>query len=123
MQRQILSDALVSSLPVGWGQDSQDPSQETDMSLDFSQTLVDLESSFLDSPPACLEDRCRQAEELGPERVSSPDPSNRLSLSLEDYQAGEATLRGGEDIQHDAEGRQEQVGIRGGNYGDFGLVD
>ena len=78
------------------------------MSLDFSQTSVDLESSFLDSDPASPEDGCHQAEELGPERARSPDLSNRLSLSVEDFQAREARPGGGEDIQQDAEGRQEE---------------
>ena len=90
MQRRTPIDVLVRSLPVGWGPDSRGPSQETDMSLDFSQTSVHLESSFLDADPASPEDGCHQAEELGPERAGSPDPSNRLSLSLEDFQAGEA---------------------------------
>ena len=99
---------------MGWGQDSRGPSQETDLALDFSQTLVDLESRFLDSDPASAEDGCHQAEELGPERAGSPDPSTRLSLSLEDFQAGEARPGGGEDIPQDAQGGQEQ-GISGGN--------
>ena len=108
MQRRTPIDALVQSLPVGWGQDSRGLSQETDMSLDFSQTSVALESSFLDSDRASPEDGCHQAAELGPERAGSPDPSNRLSLSLEDFQAGEARTGGGEDIQQDAEGGPEE---------------
>ena len=108
MQRRTPIDALVLSLPVGWGQDTWGPSQETDMSLDFSQTSIDLESSFLDSDPASPEDGCYQAEELGSERAGSPDPSNYLSLSLKDFQGGEARPGGDEDIQQDAEGRQEE---------------
>ena len=104
MQRGTPIDTLVWTVPVGWGQDSQGPSQETDTSLDISQTSLDLESCFLDSDPALLEDGCHQAEELVPERARSHDPSNRLSLSLEDFQAREARLGWGEDIQQDAEG-------------------
>ncbi|PUU75683.1 hypothetical protein B9Z19DRAFT_1130862 [Tuber borchii] len=86
-----LIDALVWNLPVEWGQDSLDPSQETDMSLDFRQMSADLESEFLDSDPASLEDRYRQTEELGPENTRSPDLSSPLSLSLEDFEAREAS--------------------------------
>ncbi|PUU79255.1 hypothetical protein B9Z19DRAFT_1125516 [Tuber borchii] len=50
----------IRSLPVEWGQDSLNPSQETDTSLDFSQISVDLESEFLDSDPAGPEDGCRR---------------------------------------------------------------
>ncbi|PUU79715.1 hypothetical protein B9Z19DRAFT_1124812 [Tuber borchii] len=88
----------VRSLPVGWGQDSLDPLQETDTSLDFSQMSVDLESGFLDSDPAGPEDGCRQTEELGLEEARSPDPSSPLSLSLEYFEAGEVSPGGGVEI-------------------------
>ena len=103
MQRQTLIDTRVWSLPVGWGRDSLNPSQETDGSLDFGQTSVDLESRVLDSDPASPEDRCRQAEETAPESVRSPDPSSRLSLSFEDFQPRETTPVDGGNIQQDAE--------------------
>ncbi|PUU72528.1 hypothetical protein B9Z19DRAFT_1137365 [Tuber borchii] len=77
--------------------------------------LVNLKSGFLDADPAGLEDRCRQTEKLGPENVRSPHSFSSLSLSLEDFEAGKASLGGGGNIQQDAEGGQEVVGIKGGN--------
>ncbi|PUU72124.1 hypothetical protein B9Z19DRAFT_1139427 [Tuber borchii] len=83
------------------------------MSLDFSQMSVDLESEFLDSDPAGLEDGCRQTEELRLENARTPDLFSPLLLSLEDFEAEEASPGEGGNIKQDAEGGQEEVGIGG----------
>jgi len=78
------------------------------MFWDLSQISLDLVFRFLDSDP---EDECRQRKEFGPESSRSPHPSSHLSLSFEDFLAGEAAPVGSGNIPLDAEDGQEDVGV------------
>ena len=65
-------------------EDSQNQSQETEISLDLSQTLIDSELTFLDSDGSNHGSLDKAAGAVDSQM------SNRLSLSLEDSQSGEA---------------------------------
>ena len=82
LSRQMPIDTHVGGL-VGL-KDSQNPSQETERLLDLSLTWIDWELKFLDSDGSNY-----GSLDNGGGAVDS-QMSNRLSLSLEDSQSGEA---------------------------------
>jgi len=69
---------------LGGVEDSQNRSQETETSLDLSQTSIDWELTFLDS------DGSNHGNLDNAGGAVDSQMSNRLSLSLEDSQSGEA---------------------------------
>jgi len=68
--------------PVGQ-QDSQNDSQDTDLSFDFLQTSAARVLGFLDSSPPSTDGSREVTRELSLDRTVSPTPSRRLSLSLD----------------------------------------
>jgi len=82
LPRQMPIDTHVGGL--GGLEDSQNRSQETETSLDLSQTSIDWELTFLHSD----ESNHERLDNAGGDVDSQM--SNRLSLSLEDSQSGEA---------------------------------
>jgi len=68
--------------PVGQ-QDSQNDSQDTDLSFDFLQTAAAGVLGFLDSSPPRADGPREVTRELSLDRTVSPTPSRRLSLSLD----------------------------------------
>jgi len=80
--RQMPIDTHVGGL--GGLEDSQNLSQETETSLDLSQTSIDWELTFLDSDGS----NHRSLDNTG--GAVDSQMSNRLSLCLENSQSGEA---------------------------------
>jgi len=68
--------------PVGQ-QDTQNDSQDTDLSFDFLQTSAARVLGFLDSSPPSVAGSREVTRELSLDRTVSPTPSRRLSLSLD----------------------------------------
>ncbi len=85
--------------------ESQDASQESDRSFDFSQTAFARVLGMLDSDPASLVGSQELTLGLAREGAMSPDRANRLSLSLDDSQEGQATTGGNILRQYDDEGQ------------------
>jgi len=98
LPRQMPIDTHVGGL--GGLEDSQNRSQETETSLDLSQTSIDWELTFLDSDGSY-----HGSLDNGGGAVDS-EMSNRLSLSLEDSQCGEAGL-GASGALEETSGRQD----------------
>jgi len=82
LPRQMPIDSHVGGL--GGLEDSQNRSQERETSLDLSQTSIDWELTFLDSDGS----NHGSLDHTG--GAVDSQMSNRLSLSLEDSQSGEA---------------------------------
>ena len=82
LPRQMPIDTHVSGL--GGLEDCQNQSQETEPSLDLSQTSIDWELTFLDS------DGSNHGSRDNAGGAVDTQMSNRLSLSREDSQSGEA---------------------------------
>jgi len=98
LPRQIPIDTHVGGL--GGLEDSQNRSQETETSLDLSQTSIEWELTFLDSDGSnheCLGNTGGAVDSR---------MSNRLSLSLEDSQSGEAGP-GASGALEETSGRQD----------------
>ena len=92
--------------------DSQEESQENDGSFDYSQTAFARALGLLDDDPASPVDSQELTRGLARERTVSPGLANRLSLSLDESQEGQATA--GENIlQHDDEGQNDEDGENG----------
>jgi len=68
--------------PVGQ-QDSQNDSQDTDLSFDFLQPSAARVLGFLDSSPPSADGSREVTRELSLDRTVSPTPSRRLMLSLD----------------------------------------
>jgi len=68
--------------PVGQ-QDSQNESQDTDVSFDFLQTSAARVIGFLDSSPPSADGSREVTRELSLDRTVSPTPSRRCSVSLD----------------------------------------
>jgi len=98
LPRQMPIDTHVGGL--GGVEDSQNRSQETETSLDHSQTSIDRELTFLDS------DRSNHGSLDNAGGAVDSQMSNRLSLSLEDSQSGEAGP-GASGALEETSGRQE----------------
>jgi len=98
LPRQMPIDTHVGSL--GGLEDSQNRSQETETSLDLSQTSIDWELTFLD-----LDGSNHGSLDNAGGAVDS-QMSNRLSLSLEDSQSGEAGP-GASGALEETSGRQD----------------
>jgi len=64
-------------------QDSQNYSQDTDLSFDFLQTSAARVVGFLDSSPPSADGSREVTREPLLDRTVSPTPSRRLSLSLD----------------------------------------
>jgi len=69
-------------IPVGQ-QDSQNDSQNTDLSFDFLQTSAARVLGFVDSSPPSADGSREVTRELSLDRSVSPTPSRRLSLSID----------------------------------------
>jgi len=82
LARQMPIDTHVGGLE--WHEDSQNRSQETETSLDLSQTSIDWELTFLDS------DGSNHGSLDNAGGAVDSQMSNPLSLSLDDSQSGEA---------------------------------
>ena len=92
--------------------DSQEESQETERLFDYIQTAFAWALGLLDDDPASPVDLQELTRGLARERTVSPGLANRLSLSLDESQKGQATA--GENIfQHDDEGQNNEDGENG----------
>jgi len=100
LPRQMPIDTHVGGL--GGLEDSQNRSQETETSLDLSQTSIDWELTFLDS------DGSNHGSLDNAGGAVDSQMSNRLSLSLEDSQSGEAGL-GASGALEETSGRQDSA--------------
>jgi len=98
LPRQMPIDTRVGGL--GGLEDSQRQWQETETSLDLSQTSIDWELTFLDS------DGSNHGSLDNPGGAVDSQMSNRLSLSLEDSQRGEAGS-GASGALEETSGRQD----------------
>jgi len=98
LPRQMPIDTHVGSL--GGLEDSQNRSQERETSRDLSQTSIDWELTFLDS------DRLNHGSLDNAGGAVDSEMSNRLSLSLEDSQSGEAGP-GASGALEETSGRQD----------------
>jgi len=85
---------------LGGLKDSQNRSQETETSLDLSQTSIDWELTFLDS------DGSNHGSLDNAGGAVDSQMSNRLSLSLEDSQSGDA-VPGASEALEQTSGRQD----------------
>jgi len=94
--------------PVGQ-QDSQNHSQDTDLSFDFLQTSAARVLGFLDSSPPSADDSWEVTRELSLDRTLSPTPSRRLSLSRDGIEPAQQETRDSEpgEVEH---GRNGSVG-------------
>jgi len=90
-------------------QDSQNDSQDTDLSLDFLQTSPAWVLGFLDSSPPSEDGSREETRELSLDRTVSPTPSRRLSLSLDGIQPAQQETSDSErgDVE---QGRNESLG-------------
>ena len=80
--------------------------------FDYSQTAFAWAHGLLDDDPASPVDLQELTRGLARERTVSPGLANRLSLSLDKSQEGQATA--GENIlQHDDEGQNNEDGENG----------
>jgi len=100
LPRQMLIDTHVDGL--GRLEDSQNRSQEMETSLDLSQTSIDWELTFLDS------DWSNHGSLDNEGGAVDSQMSNRLSLSLEDYQSREAEP-GASGVLEETSGRQDSA--------------
>jgi len=91
--------------------DSQDPSQESDRSFDFTQTSLARALGLLDSDPASPDDSQELTLGLARGRATSPEVASRLSLSLEDSQEGQIPTGGNFLDQGGDEG--QDAGVNG----------
>jgi len=98
LPRQMRIDTQVGGL--GGLEDRQNRSQETEASLDLSQTSIDWELTFLDS------DGSNHGSLDNAGGAVDSQMSNRLSLSLEDSQRGEAGP-GASGALEETSGRQD----------------
>jgi len=98
LPRQMPIDTHVGGL--GGLEDSKNRSQETETSLDLSQTSIDWELTFLDSDGSNHGSLDNAGGAVGSQM------SNRLSLSLEDSQRGEAGP-GASGALEETSGRQD----------------
>jgi len=98
LPRQMLIDTHVGGL--GGLEDSQNRSQETETSLDRSQTSIDWELTVLDSDGSNHE----SLDNAG--GAVDSQMSNRLSLNLEDSRSGEAVL-GASGALEETSGQQD----------------
>ena len=94
--------------PVGQ-QDSQNDSQDTDLSFDFLQTSAARVLGFLDSSPPSADGSREVTRELSLDRTVSPTPSRRLSLSLDGIEPAQQEASDSErgDVE---QGRNGSVG-------------
>lgn len=92
--------------------DSQEVSQENDGSFDYSQTAFARALGLLDDDPASPADSQELTRGLARERAVSPSLANRLSLSLDESQEGQAPA-GPNILQHDDAGRDDEDGEDG----------
>jgi len=94
--------------PVGQ-QDSQNDSQNTDLSFDFLQTSAARVLGFLDSSPPSADGSREVTRELSLDRTLSPTSSRRLSLSLDGIEPAQQETSDSErgDVE---QGRNGSVG-------------
>jgi len=90
-------------------QDSQNDSQDSDLSFDFLQTSAARVLGFLDSCPPSTDGSREVTRELWLDRTVSPTPSRRLSLSLDGIEPAqqETSDSEGGDVE---QGRNGSVG-------------
>jgi len=91
-------------------QDSQNDSQETDLSFDFLQTSAARVLGFLDSSPPSADGSREVTRELSLDRTMSPTPSRHLSLSLDGIEPAQQETSDSErgDVE---QGRNGSVGV------------
>ena len=89
--------------------DSQNASQASDRSFDFSQTAIGRALGMLDSDTVSIDGSQEMSLGQAPESATSPDQASRLSLSLDDTQERQTSAEGGIVRQHGHEGL-ENVG-------------
>jgi len=94
--------------PVGQ-QDSQNDSQDTDLSFDFLHISAARVLGFLDSSPLSADGSWKVTRELSLDRTVSPTPSQRLSLSLDGIEPAQQETSDSErgDVE---QGRNGSVG-------------
>jgi len=95
--------------PVGQ-QDSQNDSQDTDLSFNFLQTSAAPVLGFLDSSPPSADGSLEVTRELSLYRTVSPTPSRHLSLSLDGIEPAQQETSDSErgDVE---QGRNRSVGV------------
>ena len=92
--------------------DSQEVSQENDRLFNDSQAAFASGLGLLDDDPASPVDSQELVRGLVRERAVSPSLANRLSLSLDESQEGQATA-GPNILQHDNGGQEDEDGEDG----------
>ena len=90
-------------------EDSQNNSQDTDLSFDFLETSAARVLGFLDSSLPSADGSRKVTSQLSLDRTVSPTPSRRLSLSLDGIEPAEQETSDSErgDVE---QGRNGSVG-------------